>query len=338
MAFAERYVTQGAGGGGAGTSGDPWTLSEGFANAVAGDRVNIQSDAGYSSGALSVSNVGSLTQLIVFRGYNSSIGDLENLGRNSDGTLNTTNFPVITLTGAITPNTLVCFQNLNITGSIATTGIIYSTGVDNVQIISCKLLNSGNGYCIRLDNQCNLIDTDFECSGSSHNIVVDIDNQCLVVGCRFKGNEVSGTLLAMESSVIDSCAFLANSTSVGIELGAQFGGTRIIKNNTFYNLGTAITLANSATYTSILVLINNHVTDCGTYINNLYSATSTWAIIEMNERTRDNTTPRTGIGDGINIGEVIIDTGGPETDYVDAGNGDITLIPAAPGVDTGLGM
>ena len=58
----------------------------------------------------------------------------------------------------------------------------------------------------------------------------------------------------------------------------------------------------------------------------------------MNSRTRDNTTPRTGFGDSLNIAEVTTDTGGPETDYVDAPNGDITLIAAAPAVDSGLGM
>ena len=50
MAYTERYVTSAAAGSGVGTEGYPWTLSESFSQAVAGDRVNILSDAGYSSG------------------------------------------------------------------------------------------------------------------------------------------------------------------------------------------------------------------------------------------------------------------------------------------------
>ena len=77
-------------------------------------------------------------------------------------------------------------------------------------------------------------------------------------------------------------------------------------------------------------MINNHVTDSTKWLDNLYSGTGNVAVVEINSRTRDNTTPRTGI-DGINISEVTTDTGGAETDYVDAGSDNLRLISGAPG-------
>lgn len=337
MALSEKYVTASAGGGGAGTSGDPWTLAEALTSAVAGDRVNIQSGA-YSSGADSVSGAGSLTQLVIFRGYNSSIGDLDDQGRSTDGSLDTTNFPVITMTGLLAPSRHCVLQNLSFTGAITTTGIIYTTSVDNVTMISCKVVNTGNGYAIRLDNYAQLIQCDFDCTAATHSIVVDIDSRSTLVDCRIHGTVASGVLLALDDGFIDSCVFYANSTSIGIQHHAQFGSSRLIKNCTFYGLGTAITFPDSATHSTVPILINNHITDNTTYVNNLYSATSTWCLIEVNNRTRDNTTARTGIGDGVVCAEVTTDTGGASTDYEDATTGDFRLISAAPGIDAGIGL
>ena len=86
MAFTERYVTSGAGGGGSGTSGSPWTFAEAITNAVAGDRINVQSDAAYSIGATTF-GAGTFAAPILWRGYDATIGDCDDLGRNADGTL-----------------------------------------------------------------------------------------------------------------------------------------------------------------------------------------------------------------------------------------------------------
>ena len=120
MAYTERYVTSAASGGGDGSSGSPWTLAEAFTNAAAGDRVNIQSDGAYTTtSANRTTSAGTITAPIVWRGYNSTIGDLDTVGRDTPANgsdLITTNMPAISITGAeLLPGSYNIFMNLNFT-------------------------------------------------------------------------------------------------------------------------------------------------------------------------------------------------------------------------------
>lgn len=334
MAFTEKYVTSAAGGGGTGGSGDPWTLAEAFANATAGDRVNIQSDAGYSIGATTITNAGTVSSLVVYRGYNSSIGDLEGQGRNADGTLDTTNFPAITLTGTLTCKAFICFESLAFSGAISNT-LIGTASLDDIQFLSCSFTNSQNhaaARCLYLDEDVVVVNSDVECSGASHGAVVTADNRSILLGCRIKG--VANSPLIVTPSFIKAVGvlFIGNNTGTGIQQTGAVAGS-YIGNCTFYNLGTAIECT-SASPSAIPVLINNHATDCSKWLD--YTGGGTLAVIEVNNRTRDNTTPRTGIGDGVNMGEITTDTGGPETDYTDHSSDNFRLITGAPGKAAGI--
>lgn len=347
MAYTERYVTSAAGGGGAGTSGDPWTLAEALSNAAAGDRVNVQSDAGYSISGGTISNAGTINSRIVFRGYNSSIGDLEGQGRNSDGSLNTTNFPVITVTATpFIPSNYSILQDLSITGAIAAS-VLNGVSPDYTASISCKFTNTASSTSARAaegDTSSVFVNCDFECTQTTHGDVFTSDNFAIVVGCRFIGN-TSGAFdwCSIRDGQVINSAFVNKGTS-GSSNGFVLetaNGKALVTNNTFYNFGNAISLPNGAQTTETVVFVNNHYTDCNNGINNLYSGTANQFIIEMSSRTRDNTTNRTGLGDSINVGEITTDTGGPSTDYIDAANGDLTLktsAPAAPAVDAGTGL
>lgn len=332
-------MTDAAGGGGAGTEGDPWTLAEGFSTAVAGDRVNILSDSGYSIGATTLGAAGTQADAIVYRGYNVAIGDLETLGRTSTGALDTTGFPVITTTGAINPLAHTVFQNLSFTASINTL-VVGSSLVDQFTMISCAVVNTANNsaaVAVQLDNDSNLTNSDFACTGAAHGSVVDGDINLFVKNCRVTGTDSTAACVANEGGNVEETVFLG--PGIGIKLVA-LGNARNISHtgNTFYALATAIQFPAVAfpASSSPPMLINNHVTDCGKWLDNLYSGTSELYVIELFNRTRDNTTPRTGIGDGVLIGEVTTDGGGAETDFTNAGAGDFTLIAGAPGELAGM--
>jgi len=344
MAFIERYVTSAAGGGGIGTEGDPWTLAEASANAAAGDRVNVKSDAGYNIAAVTVANAGTTLSRLVFRGYNSTIGDLENQGRNSDGSLNLTNFPVITVSGSFKYSNYSIFQNIYMTGSIADL-IFDGDAPDQTVVIGCKFENTASSSAAKAatgDSNASFINCDFECTATTHGNIFESDDEAHVAFCRFIGNTSAAVVWCTirKGAIVNSVCI--NKGTQGDSKGFVFetGGTarQICINNTCYNMGVDFSLSNSAQTTGMVLFINSHYTDSGTGINNPYSGTADQFIIEVNSRTRDNTTNRIGLGDSLNIGEVTTDTGGPETDYVDAPNGDITLIAAAPAVNAGSGM
>jgi len=336
MAFVERFVTDAAAGGGDGTEGNPWTLAEALTNQVAGDRVNVQSDGPYSLAADAFTNAGTIFDIILMRGYNTTIGDLEGQGRNADGTLDITNFPLITLTGLLNPSAFCFVQNLAFTGAL-NAALIGNNNTDSFGIISCELINtnsSANARCVQLDNSCTLINSDFECTGATHNVIVDTDIETFVHGCRFKG-VANDAITSIRGSFIGN-TFIGNGTDVAIDFQSRSAPPLEVVSNTFYNWATVLQFVNVAP-AALVHIINNHATDCGEWLNNLYSATDFTPVIEMNNRTRDNTTPRTGIGDGFNIAEVTTDTGGDETDYTNAGADDFSLISAAPGREAALG-
>lgn len=334
MALTERYVTQAAAGGGDGTSGDPWTFAEAITNAVAGDRINIQSDGAYSIGATTF-GAGTFAAPIIWRGYDTTIGDLDDLGRNANGTLNTTGMPAITITSGWTMGIYVVVQNLNVTGALSTR-LIGDKLKDNWGMISCRIENTQNNAAAKAiegDNHIKLINCDFICSGAAHGIVVDMDASSKIHGCRFVGTASSVLLRVTTNAIVLGSVFIKTGTlgGSGIHIDAIIvgGSDPVIYANTFYNLTDGI--LSTATHTAgNIITIHNHATDCTKFINNTTNITC----YDIQNRTRDNTTPSSTV-ELITAGAITTDTGGSETDYLDDVSGDFHLITTAPGYNAG---
>ncbi len=342
MAYVEKYVSPTGGGLHDGTTpSNAWTFTEMLSNQVAGERANIL-NASYSISGGTLSNAGTYNNRLVCRGYNSTIGDLDGLQRNPNGSLNVDNFPTITTASTIIQSSFSIFQNVYMTGSV--NGLIFGdSNPDSTFLISSKVENtySGTGArCCEGDSSSSFLNNDLVCTQLSHGVILSSDNHAVVAACRIVGNSDTATFCTIRNGIVTQNAFI-NTGTPGSSIGLNFEQITYIifgSNNTFYNFGTDVKTPNVAGTSYPIVLINNHPTDSGKWIDNPYSATADHFVVEMNSRTRDITTLRTGFGDSLNIGEVTTDTGGAETDYVDAPNGDITLISTAAGINAGLGI
>jgi hypothetical protein len=335
VAFTERYVSVAGAGAHDGTSeANAWTMAEGITNGVGGQRLNIKAGS-YSQGAATLANATAAAHL-VWRGYNSTIGDLDDQGRNADGTLNTTNFPAVTITGILEAGNWNVLQNLNFSGALSST-LVGGFAADNWELVNCQVVNSQNNAsarCVVFDNACAAIGSDLYCSGAAHASVLDADAATLVYGCRIRGTSASASLLTVDNGTVLRNAFIGPAANGVVYQTINSLVMHLIAGNTFYDAGTCISLPNQATVASVII-IDNHATDSSKWIDNLYSATASVSLVEVHNRLRDITTPRTGI-ETVTFGEVTTDTGGSATDYKDAAGGDFHLIPGAPGRGVGL--
>lgn len=340
MAYTERYVTSGAAGGGDGSSGSPWTLAESFTSASAGDRVNVQAGT-YSVSGLSMTATGTALSKICWRGYNSTIGDLDSQGRNSDTSLNTTNFPLVSTTGNIDQEEHTIFQNFRFEGSF--NGWLVGNHLDDYRgIIHCSIKNTASNSsagCYDADDYCFVIGCDLECTQTTHGQVLEMGPRPFIFGSRIMSNSTAGVVMVEVSYLAHVVGnfFWGQSNDTALDVIAVNYPHYSI-NNTFYGVDECIRTAN-LNQTTQMFAINNHATDSTYWLYNQYQATANHNFFEMNNRIRDVTTSRSGIAlEAILTGEVTTDTGGPSTDYTDAANKDLSLIAGAPGKDAGEGI
>lgn len=333
--WTEKYAAPADVGSGTGADeANAMDLATALTSAAGGERWNCISGS-YSIGTTTVAS-GTAAAPIVFRGYKTTPGDLDNQGRNADGTLNTTDMPDITITGLWTPGAYTIFQNLDVTGALSS-ALISSTSVDNVALISTKVVNSQNNSSARavlLDDNCRAVNCDLECSGASHTIVYESDQACLIYGCRFTST-ANTTCCQIQFGVVIASQFIGPSSAVGVVFDQAIYGIYGIVNCGFDSIGKAFEMNNVGAYTSFPVLINLLGTDLTSYIDNPYS--SYQFVICMNRRTRDVTTV---------IPSDVLDltcgaddagaTGDDSTDYVNSGAGNYRPATSAPGRGTGM--
>lgn len=340
MAFTSLYVTVSGAGAHDGTSeANAWSWAEMIAEGAgtgppAESLVNAKKGS-FSEGTHTLPSNGTSQAPVLIRGYNTSPDDLDTLGRANTGELVTTNFPTMTITGALAASSSCIMQNFILTGALSSK-LIAGAAADRAGFVSCSFLNTQNNAsagCLRLDDNSYLLNCDFECSGAAHSIVVDLDRESQVHGCRFKG--VADATLLQTQSIECSDLVLWNTAGVGrgILFDVAVAAHSLVRSSTFYNLDEAVQFSNNA-HTGNMTFLNNHVTDCGKWLENL-NATPILCY-EGWTRIRDVTTPRTSILQ-VQCGPIITtDTGGASTDYTDAANGDFRLISGAPGYGTGM--
>ncbi len=269
MAFTERYASLAGGGTFDGTSeANAWTFSDAIRYSITGalvtggTRINIKAGGTLTAGAVTLSGS---AKPIIFRGYNSVTGDLDNYRRMNDGPLDITNYPVISVTGGplvLGANNI--FQNFYATGSIVG-ALIGGSAPDNWTIFNCKVANYSTSAASRTvlgDNDCRIIMSDLEAPTVGHGGVLDLGTNCFIYDTRIKGTGTDA-LVSSEGGHFNFCTFIG--TNTGIQLANNSNPVYAL-NNTFYGLQTPIALTTAA-QVHTHILINNHVTDGASYIS-----------------------------------------------------------------------
>ena len=333
MAFTEKFVTPAGAGNNDGLSfANAMTFAQAITDASGktGQRYNLKGAFGnigattFPDGALGAPNV--------WRGCETTEGDLDNHGRNADGTLDTTGQPTFTVTGLWAAGLHITFQNLNITGALNSRLIGAATG-DNLTALNCRIENTANNASantITWDDGCSIIGCDLICSGATHGNVLILDAQGRVTQTRFVMADAKTAINAVVNVAIADCVFIKTGSVGGVGVNAtgviSAVAAFMVTNCTFHNLAAGIQTTSAHTG-GMIILSGCHCTD-GTY---LIDNTTTIAVYDINNRTRDLTSGKATGAELITTKAVTTDTGGAETDFVDAANGNFRLLTTAPG-------
>jgi hypothetical protein len=286
-----------------------------------------------------ISRSGSSTSPIIIRGYAAAIGDGYQGRTSNNASLVTTNLPSITYTSGRLPisGSWIILESLSISGAgnIATVTV----SVDGA-ITRCVVANSSTGVsanAIGASARCVIFDNDLSLTGGSGGMAtVNLANASTV---RICGNRITGgpapgiTATTSASAIVDNVIY--SSGGAGIVYTNTGGAATVYGNTIVSGSSDGIDIVTGSTVLQFAA--NNMITDNGGYGIDANSAAV--AVFAAFNRTRDNTSGAENLATdwlaATKYGHVTTDTGGPETDYTNAGSADYTLISGSPAKGVG---
>jgi len=250
MAFTERYVRDDAAGGGDGTTNTnsggtgAWTLAEAISSATSGMRINMRTGT-YTLAASITLPSGATENPIIWQGFNSSIADLETVGRASPtAALTTANFPVIDggASYVVTAGAYNQLRNIKITSAAnaytliaSATATYWRCSFENTHATggAVTALGIGTHYIAALDCDCVI-------ASNNASAVVVRAGRASVIGCRiWNSTGPVSTQRGIHAEDL-ACAITFNLIfDVGIAISVA-GNTSGIFSNTWYNVVTGI--------------------------------------------------------------------------------------------------
>ena len=258
MAFTEKYVTVSGGGLHDGSSeANAWTVTEGFANASAGDRLNIKAGTHTYSTNLNLAS-GSLSSPIAIRGYKTSIGDLDS--KPTTQLVDGTDLPIIQSSASayiFLNQSYYLFENIVFKSGVTSRPASY-LDIGNSIIHRCKFLANpsstlANTPALRTNGAYNIY-ANCLISGEGCGLAQTLDNRNQFTQCVF--DDFASLKTNQWCNITDS--IITNMSSGGISITGY--GWASISGNTFYNIsGDAISVSSSTVPTLGSVFVSNNV-------------------------------------------------------------------------------
>lgn len=301
---------------------------------VAGNKIWVKGTFTLSAND-TVSSAGTITQPITIEGYSAARGDGYQ-GRDSIGNLITTNFPYLNYNGnfglnASGANIIVKCINAN----SARSGFTITAG----WVQWCNATNSSTNANAGGISSAFPWDNDFAMTGASGGVAGIQASTGLAIANRGTTGNTAAVGIALQGSSRQSMALhntLYDCGGAGISVAGTTTTALIVGNTIQGGAGDGIDIVASSTVFALIQ--NNIITDNGGWAIDLNN-TSTGAIVKHN-RFRDNVSGQVNGGSQLYtemvFGNVTTDTGGPETDFVDASGLDFRLIASSPAVSVAI--
>ena len=253
------YATFDAGGGGAGTPGDPYTILEADANAVAGDNIYVKVGTydvqdGVTGAVLAITTSGTVGQWRMWRAYTSTIDDFS-VGDAPPVVIDaSTNTLTNAMTVAASYNKFIGFQ---FTGA-SSHGVSYGSS-DTGSFKGCLFDGNGgrgfagdNTFCFEV------------CEFTNNTTGSDLDNASQLIACKIHNeptnaftmgsnnlvrasvfyNNGNGNNLSFNgtNNVVDGCVFDGENqaSSIGVHQSGSSNTLNAILNNIFFDLNVGV--------------------------------------------------------------------------------------------------
>lgn len=336
MAWTERYVRADAAGGGDGTTNTnsgangAWTFDEAITNAAAGQRINIKSGTYSYSAVKTIANAGSATTPIWWRGFNSTIGDL-------DSATAETNFPVFAFSGAANYFAISSTAAFNWFSCLKVSSAVTTSGV------GCFYINAPNCRAWKIHSTGTAADADCK------PIWVGSAGDNSIVACCYGKNTNTTSGLAIMGGTTNAPAMFIGNYCEGGERGIVVSSNSTVCFNVINNPATyGILLANVSSwahnnsvysagtagiYVSATILcgaFNNILSECGIGID--AASGSETCLMAGHNLYHGNSTDVGNLFEDYEFGGVT-DASSP---FVDAAGGDFRIKSTSNGKGAGL--
>lgn len=330
MSWSERYVSVAGGGAHDGTTeADAWTLAEAIAAVAAGQRVNVKAGTHTAAADRTFGTSGTDASAIWWRGYNSTIGDLETSNTLAD-------FPLIQVTGAGSQNLFngaynwfsdVKFESASTTANVGTMHMnavgcrVHHCLIENVAANSASLALSFTGTCDGfIVTRCRIIST----TTSTYSTVIANGATTAILGCWFEG---AGVFIGTSPGMM---AFNVFDDVGGVGISVNGLGVSIL-NNSFYSCGgDAIVIAAAA---NSCLIANNIISEGAAYGINSSAAASSAIHIVNNLFYSNSSGNLNNILESQLFGSITDDSASP---YTNAASDDFSLKATSNGKGAGF--